>query len=351
VLADYFFMRKDQGVAVLIYHSISDDNHWLPWAWGTSLSVRAFTEQLSLLKNKGYQVLSDQQLQQLRQHNSPIPRRSVVLHFDDGYLDNYVAAAPLLRRYSFPATFFVSTEFIDPGKTLRPTLEETKSVPWAGYMNHLEIKKLDQDPLFRVESHGKGHGRVQISCRQITTIKDVNWRQMGWLQWAPGTPKHDWFHAEEPTLLPLGAPVFEHDSELIGKGCTNEGQESDQAYSHRVLTLLQQARKELEAILQRPVTMLCWPFDRTSHTAQQLAYQAGFQVTTGGKGNNSPSESWRVISRLHVPDRGWGWRWYWGEKWLFHARIRLYQGNYYWYYLIVIANCIRKFRHSVSPLS
>src|SRR3981081_1017331 len=34
----------------------------------------------------------------------PVPRRSVVLTFDDGYRDNYDFAWPLLKRYRFTAT-------------------------------------------------------------------------------------------------------------------------------------------------------------------------------------------------------------------------------------------------------
>ena len=39
--------------------------------------------------------------------------RCVALSFDDGFLDNYRNAFPVLRRLGLPATFFVSTDFID----------------------------------------------------------------------------------------------------------------------------------------------------------------------------------------------------------------------------------------------
>lgn len=38
--------------------------------------------------------------------------RMAVITFDDGYLDNFEVAAPILRRYGLPATFFVATDFI-----------------------------------------------------------------------------------------------------------------------------------------------------------------------------------------------------------------------------------------------
>jgi peptidoglycan/xylan/chitin deacetylase (PgdA/CDA1 family) len=45
--------------------------------------------------------------------NTPIPKKSVVLAFDDGYENNYTAMFPILKKYNFKATVFVITSFID----------------------------------------------------------------------------------------------------------------------------------------------------------------------------------------------------------------------------------------------
>jgi len=45
-------------------------------------------------------------------------RRTLAITFDDGYLDNYENAAPVLERYGLPATFFVVTEWV--GSTIVP---------------------------------------------------------------------------------------------------------------------------------------------------------------------------------------------------------------------------------------
>lgn len=70
------------------------------------------------------------QMQHVRRHYAPmrlaeamalldageaLPRGALVVTFDDGYDDNYRVAFPILRELGVPATFFVSTGYIDSG--------------------------------------------------------------------------------------------------------------------------------------------------------------------------------------------------------------------------------------------
>lgn len=53
-----------------------------------------------------------------------LPRRSLVITFDDGYADNARVALPILRRHGLRATFFVSTGFLDGGRMWNDTVIE-----------------------------------------------------------------------------------------------------------------------------------------------------------------------------------------------------------------------------------
>jgi peptidoglycan/xylan/chitin deacetylase (PgdA/CDA1 family) len=69
-----------------------------------------FAEQLDVLAQRR-QVISLQSLTQaLRQGR--LPRRAVVITFDDGYADNLLTAKPLLEKHHLPATVFVATGYI-----------------------------------------------------------------------------------------------------------------------------------------------------------------------------------------------------------------------------------------------
>jgi peptidoglycan/xylan/chitin deacetylase (PgdA/CDA1 family) len=47
-----------------------------------------------------------------------IPDNSIVITFDDGYIDNYLNAFPILKEFSIPATIFLATDAIETGRVL-----------------------------------------------------------------------------------------------------------------------------------------------------------------------------------------------------------------------------------------
>jgi peptidoglycan/xylan/chitin deacetylase (PgdA/CDA1 family) len=51
-----------------------------------------------------------------RLHEGTLPAAAATITFDDGYADNLEIAWPILKRNSLPATFFISTAFLDGGR-------------------------------------------------------------------------------------------------------------------------------------------------------------------------------------------------------------------------------------------
>ena len=54
-----------------------------------------------------------------------LPTRAAAITFDDGYADNLLHAAPILKRYGLPATVFVATGFLDGGRMWNDTIIES----------------------------------------------------------------------------------------------------------------------------------------------------------------------------------------------------------------------------------
>lgn len=86
-------------VPVLMYHSVSEKPVGLE-----SLSVRPsdFDEQMKYLSENGFTPISFDELERASNYKKP-----VLITFDDGYVDNYTQAYPILKKYEFHATIFM----------------------------------------------------------------------------------------------------------------------------------------------------------------------------------------------------------------------------------------------------
>jgi len=81
------------------------------------------------------------------------PNRELAITFDDGYLDNYEQARPVLERLSLPATFFIVTQWI--GTDVWPWWDEERGVRHA-WMRWDHIRSL-QRAGFEVGAHTQTH--------------------------------------------------------------------------------------------------------------------------------------------------------------------------------------------------
>jgi peptidoglycan/xylan/chitin deacetylase (PgdA/CDA1 family) len=93
---------------VLRYHSVSASGDYRSPT--IAVSAEDFESQMSFLARHYIVFTLDELLQRLEK--SDLPRNSVAITFDDGYLDNATEALPILVRYGLPATFFVTSDAV-----------------------------------------------------------------------------------------------------------------------------------------------------------------------------------------------------------------------------------------------
>lgn len=99
------------GVPVLNYHQVNPEGKG-----ALTLSPQEFEEQMAYLKKAGYTAITPRQLIDYLKDGAKLPPNPILITFDDGYVDNYVFAYPLLQKYNFTATIFVVTDFPDNDK-------------------------------------------------------------------------------------------------------------------------------------------------------------------------------------------------------------------------------------------
>ncbi len=88
-------------IPTLLYHHINDS-----FENNITITAQAFRGQMALLQTLDYRVISVEQAIKCLCGSISLPRKSVLITFDDGYEDFYTAAFPILQSFNYPATVF-----------------------------------------------------------------------------------------------------------------------------------------------------------------------------------------------------------------------------------------------------
>ncbi len=114
-------MARFHTVPVLMYHHVSPNNDMI------TTTPERFESQIRWLSEAGFHTLTAAEFAGFLA-GEPVPERSVLLTFDDGYLDNWVYAHPVLERYRKHAVLFLITGLMHHGAT-RALAGQGTSVP------------------------------------------------------------------------------------------------------------------------------------------------------------------------------------------------------------------------------
>ncbi|NQT00247.1 MAG: polysaccharide deacetylase family protein [Candidatus Omnitrophica bacterium] len=99
------------GFRALVYHLVVDrpiENEWDEQTTPKDL----FESQMKYLCDNQYNVLSCTQALRYLINRENIPPKTIAITFDDGYKDNYTNALPVLKKYNFPATLFLTADLL-----------------------------------------------------------------------------------------------------------------------------------------------------------------------------------------------------------------------------------------------
>jgi peptidoglycan/xylan/chitin deacetylase (PgdA/CDA1 family) len=101
--------KAPAAIPVLMYHRVvakepihSRHGIWVP--------VQSFEQNLVSLKQRGFSPITFKQVQLFLTGEFTMPKKPVILTFDDGYEDNYTHAFPALKKFGFPAVIFLVTD-------------------------------------------------------------------------------------------------------------------------------------------------------------------------------------------------------------------------------------------------
>lgn len=311
-------MKGKNGRALMLHSVGQTTSNWLRKY--LTCDLEQFEYLVKYLAKK-YNVMP---IKEYHEKGSARDKKDVLLTFDDGYLDNWMLALPILEKYKLQSTVFVNPEFVDKNsEQMRPQFSGP-SKKWMseyqaeslGFMNQKELLACDGSGYMNVESHSMSHNFV-FSSDEIVDFYE-------------GQEKYDWlfwllFPDEKPNYLnenlrnriPRGYPIFPTDRALRVKtfkpsenlidhclktynpeskssllkevnqwkkeerGAYESNEDQKARYSYELFD----SKNFFEKLLKRPVDFLCWPGGGYNDLSMNLAIEAGYVATTFSEKN------------------------------------------------------------------
>lgn len=300
-----------------MFHSVGNTSEDWYRNWLSTEFIQ-FENFCSYLKTRKFRTISLDEWYFFQNNKKSIIGNEVVLTFDDGYLDNWVFAFPILKKYGLRATIFINPEFIDPSLGLRPTFLAKQSIDIIkskehklGFLNWDEIKALDESRVMDIQSHSMSHN-FYFHTNKIIDIYEGQ-KKYDWIPWFTHPERKPFYLTEDQTTYtPVGYPIFEFtralkvrryfpDQGFIDQ-CINSFKlkeknqtanqatkylkifpgrfETDQEMEDRYTYELFKSKSILEERLNKKIDFLCWPGGGYNELSINLSQAAGYKAST-----------------------------------------------------------------------
>ena len=158
-----WWASRQYVVPIMMYHHVADVDP----KRSDTVSPERFDWHMAYLKKHHFNVLPLRTLVQIIKQGKPLPRKSVVITFDDGSADNFQYAFPVLKKYDFPATIFVITDVVNT----------------EGYLTTAQMKEMLAQGI-EIGSHTRRHAYLpgilgKTLLEEIRDSKDMLEQELG----------------------------------------------------------------------------------------------------------------------------------------------------------------------------
>lgn len=314
-----------------MFHSVGLEDH--PWAWSyISEPLSTFEAKIALLKQNGFNAVFWDEVYEHMAGRCVLPDNSILLTFDDGYLDNWVHVYPILKKYGMKGTIFVSPDFVDPSEDVRPNLDDVnsgrchvKELSVAGFLSWSEMREMEKSGLIDIQSHAMTHTWYFTGPNIEGFHRPHDVTPYPWLFWNARPDRKPYYLSEDQQdFLPWGFPIFENKKSLEARrffpkedsihavtnyvadhGADEFFQRSDwrptlenlvrisfdggmvpgsfetgDARNARITDELQRSKSLIQNNLSKQVDYICWPGGANDETVQEIARDLGYKSWT-----------------------------------------------------------------------
>ena len=95
------------NIPIIMYHSIGNNTGKYV------ISADMLEDDLKTIKDAGFTTITSADLIAYKEQGIPLPEKSIILTFDDGYFNNYTYAYPLLKKYNMKGVLSVVGKFTE----------------------------------------------------------------------------------------------------------------------------------------------------------------------------------------------------------------------------------------------
>jgi peptidoglycan/xylan/chitin deacetylase (PgdA/CDA1 family) len=138
-----------QTIPILCYHRFGSRSSQL------TVTPAAFEAQMDYLARNGYNVIPLSRLPGFLEGKEALPRKTVVVTIDDGYRSTHDIAYPILKKYGFPATVFLYSDFVGASDALT----------WP------QMKEMADSGLIDIQPHSKTHANLALRLPEETEAR------------------------------------------------------------------------------------------------------------------------------------------------------------------------------------
>jgi peptidoglycan/xylan/chitin deacetylase (PgdA/CDA1 family) len=292
-----WWQRRQPRAVILMYHrvaEVAEDSH------GLCVWPEHFLDHLRVL-SRDFDVFPLREVP-TRAREGRLPRRGVVITFDDGYADNLSTVRPLCEKFGVPATVFVTTGYLDGGREFWwDELEALTLGRGAAAARALEVE-LEGERLNWAGGEPVRSIYNTLHARLRPATADVRERTLtalaGW-QKVARTVRPDHRPLTESECRQLAeSSLVDVQSHTVNHLWLAAHPVSVQAYE------LRESRRRLELITGRAITCLAYPYgfrDAVAPGTLALAREAGYSAacaTVRGQVGRATDPFW--LPR-HVP--------------------------------------------------
>lgn len=227
--------RDDTFIPVLMYHNLDINPKFKKITY--TIKPKRFEKHMKALKKNGYNTITATELNDYIYNNKELPKKPILLTFDDGKTNNYEYAYPILKKLDMKGTMFA----------IAHTAEENKN---KEYLDWNRLKEMHDEGVMDIQSHTYNlHYKID----------------------------------NKPMIF------------------NKLDSESEEDYEKRILNDFKLSKELIEKNIGNKIVSLAYPFGGYNKNIEEIAKQAGYdQIYTTDIGVMKKSDSPYSIKRINI---------------------------------------------------